>query len=269
MEKVSFDLKTEIQINPNRLLNFACELGIRLIRNGAEMYRVEESVKHILNAYGIDQMEIFSIPALVLINFEIGDENFTKLVRVKGAVNNLERLNQLNALCRKICKEQIPLEQAETELRDIAHRPLYPMLVSYLAYGAAAFFFALFWGATLIDAIIALITGFIVKFTVGFSSKLKTNLFFANVLSGCCLAVLPILLNFAFPDFVHLDKIIIGVIMLLVPGIAIANVMRDVLAGDTLTALTKFTEVLIIGAGIAIGIAIPMTLFKMMLNTLL
>ena len=50
--------------------------------------------------------------------------------------------------------------------------------------------------------------------------------------------------------------------MLLVPGVAIANVIRDVLAGDTLTALTKFTEVLIIGLGIAIGIAIPMSLLK-------
>ena len=57
---------------------------------------------------------------------------------------------------------------------------------------------------------------------------------------------------------------IIGTIMLLVPGVAIANVMRDVLAGDTLTALTKFTEVLIIGLGIAIGIAIPMSLLKLL-----
>lgn len=82
--------------------------------------------------------------------------------------------------------------------------------------------------------------------------------------SRACLAVVPILCHTLYPNYFHLDMIIIGTIMLLVPGVAIANVMRDVLAGDTLTALTKFTEVLIIGLGIAIGIAIPMSLLKLL-----
>ena len=50
---------------------------------------------------------------------------------------------------------------------------------------------------------------------------------------------------------IHTDKIIIGSIMLLVPGIAITNVMRDVLAEDFLTALTRLAEVLIVAVGIA------------------
>ena len=50
--------------------------------------------------------------------------------------------------------------------------------------------------------------------------------------------------------------------MLLVPGIAITNVMRDVLAGDFLTALTKFAEVLIISMALAVGIAIPVSLAR-------
>ena len=55
---------------------------------------------------------------------------------------------------------------------------------------------------------------------------------------------------------------IIGTIMLLVPGIAITNVMRDVLAGDFLTALTRFAEVLIVGMAITVGVAMAIALIR-------
>ena len=47
--------------------------------------------------------------------------------------------------------------------------------------------------------------------------------------------------------------------MLLVPGVAITNVMRDVLSGDFLTAVTRLAEVIIVAMAIAMGVAIPIT----------
>jgi uncharacterized membrane protein YjjP (DUF1212 family) len=41
--------------------------------------------------------------------------------------------------------------------------------------------------------------------------------------------------------------------MNLVPGVAITNSMRDIIAGDLVAGLTKLTEALIIGTAIAIG----------------
>ena len=46
----------------NSVLNFCCELGRHLIQNGAEIYRVEDSVEHVLGAYGYDKIEVFAIP---------------------------------------------------------------------------------------------------------------------------------------------------------------------------------------------------------------
>ena len=253
-----------VAIDPDNLLDFVCELGIRLLRNGAEIYRVEESVRRVLEIYGVDGINVFAIPSLILINFSAAGHNYSKSVRVRGTINNMERLNLLNALCRKICDGVLDFEQAKQELHAIERRPLYPLWASYLAYGAAAFFFALFWGGSVWDATAALVSGLIVKFALNVTMKFKTNLFFSNVVAGCFLAVVPILCQTLYPNYFHLDMIIIGTIMLLVPGVAIANVMRDVLAGDTLTALTKFTEVLIIGLGIAIGLAIPMSLLKLL-----
>ena len=62
---------------------------------------------------------------------------------------------------------------------------------------------------------------------------------------------------------------IIGTIMLLVPGIAITNGMRDVLVGDFLTALTRFAEVVIVAMGITTGVAAAITVTRFFLGGLM
>lgn len=52
---------------------------------------------------------------------------------------------------------------------------------------------------------------------------------------------------------VHLDKILIGCIMLTIPGIPITYAMRDMLLGESITGLFRFVESLLIAASIAGG----------------
>ena len=63
-----------------------------------------------------------------------------------------------------------------------------------------------------------------------------------------------------FVDYKALDKIIIGALMALVPGIAITNAMRDIMAGDMVSGISKGAEALLIGAAIALGTAIALGL---------
>ena len=96
---------------------------------------------------------------------------------------------------------------------------------------------------------------------------MSVNTFFTNVCASMLLVTVPVLLrSFGVP--VHLDRVVIGAIMLLVPGIAITNAMRDVLAGDFLTALTRIAEVMIVSVAIAIGIAIPAGLARMLFEVI-
>ena len=128
-------------------------------------------------------------------------------------------------------------------------------------FGAA--FFTLFWGGGALDAAVALLCGVLVRFTVTRMRRASANTFFTNVCASALLAAPPVLLDWLGAP-VQLDRIIIGAIMLLVPGIAITNAMRDVLSGDFLTALTRIGEVLIVSVAIAIGIAIPVGLARML-----
>ena len=251
----------EKKVDPDRLLNFVCELGIRLIRNGAEIYRVEESISRVIHAYGYSDSEVFAIPSFIVTNILVDGKNYSKMVKVRTAGNNLERLSGINDLCRKICSENIPIDEAEKKLREIVAMKTYPTALSYAAYGVVAAFFTLFYGGSALDAVISFFSGLVVKFVVSGTKKLKVNVFFSNIAASALLAVIPTLLSYLTSD-IHLDKIIIGAIMLLVPGIAIMNVVRDILAGDMLTAVTKFAEAMLVAVGIAIGIAIPIAGFR-------
>ena len=241
-----------------KLLNFTCEMGRSLLQNGAEIYRVEESIHLILKAYGYQQTEIFAIPSCIIINIQGGARNHNKAIRIKTAANNLHRLNNLNALCREICAETPSMEVANRRLRQVMEEPTYPWQVSYLAHAMVAFFFTLFFGGTILDALVAIPCGMAVKFTVFRMKRLRANAFFTNLLTAALLTCSP-LLAIAAGLHVNLDAVIIGGIMLLVPGVAITNVMRDVLSGDFLTAVTRLAEVLIVAMAIAVGVAIPIT----------
>ena len=241
-----------------RLLNFSCELGRQLLENGAEIYRVEESIQFLLNAYGWERTEVFAIPAVIVLNVEADGKNYNKSVRIRTSSLNLHRLQRLNALCRDLCRETPELDEAERRFQAILAEPRYSLAASRLGYSLVALFFTLFWGGTALDALVACVGGLIVQLVVSFMNRVQANIFFTNVVTSMLLAIPPQVLELLGAP-IHMDKIIIGTIMLLVPGIAITNVMRDVLAGDFVTALTRFAEVLIVAMGISIGIAITLT----------
>ena len=56
------------------------------------------------------------------------------------------------------------------------------------------------------------------------------------------------------------DMVIIGVIMLLIPGIAFTNSMRDILVGDTISGIMRLIESLLWAAGLAVGFMLAILL---------
>lgn len=244
-------------------LNFCCEIGRQLLRNGAEIYRVEDSARRILAAYGYAHTEVFAIPSCIIINIEENGHNYTKSVRIRSTTNDLDKLERLNALSRSVCAQRPPLDTAEEQLHNIMLDPPHPKWLLYIAHGMAAGFFTLFWGGTPLDAVISFVCGMAVFFVTRAMSRRDANFFFTNILASMVIAAITQLLLLASLRF-HQDMVIIGAIMLLVPGIAITNVMRDVLAGDFLTALSKFAEVIIVAVAIAVGIGIPLALGQML-----
>ena len=250
-----------------RFLNFFCEIARQLVQSGAEIYRVEDSVTRLMHAYGYTDIEVFAIPSCVILNIMHEGHNYTKSIRIRSSSINLDRLDKLNNLCRQVCRQTPDAEECLARLKEIIALQPYSELVGYLAHGIVAVFFTLFWGGTFWDSCVAFGCGLAVKAATGRLTRMNTNIFFTNVCASMLMVVIPLLLQYCGAA-IHMDKIVIGTIMLLVPGIAITNVMRDMIAGDFLTAMTKLTEVLIISLALAIDIAIPVGAARMFLGVM-
>lgn len=241
-----------------RILKAACKLGRNILENGGEIYRVEETINFFLEAYGIYNAQIFAIPATIIVTIDEDEKPITQVERVKGSSINLDKLAKFNDLSRRACRNTPSIESVLKEIEDIRSEKPYSFFTSLMAFGFTAFFFCLFWKGDFRDSLVAFVCGLSTKYCLEFMSKGKTNIFFSNAVSSAVIAYIAIIcVNLGLAH--HYDKIIIGAIMSLVPGVAITNIMRDIIAGDIITGTTKLAEVLLIALAIAVGIALAMS----------
>ena len=127
-------------------------------------------------------------------------------------------------------------------------------------YVLASSAFTLFFSGTLADALAAGAVGavlFALQVYVGpFCMNAVVSQFLGSFFSGILICILCRL----FPSL-HMARIMIGDIMLLVPGVAFTNSIRDVLLGDTLSGIVRFVEALLLAAVLTVGFLAAILLF--------
>lgn len=239
----------------NTLLEVAVDLGYRLAMSGAETFRVEESINLLLSAYGIDS-EAFAIPNCLHVSIETPEgKPMTRMRRVGHHGNDLDSVERYSALGRKICREKPdPAVAQQWLIQTDASRVRYSAAVNYLAHFLGSMGFAILFGGTVKDCLCAGLCGLIVGLVDNFMAQLKANQFFRTITAAFLLA-LPAYGLGAVGLADNPDYVIIGALMLLVPGLLFTNAMRDIIYGDTNSGTNRIVQVFLIAAAIALGTA--------------
>ncbi len=234
------------------LLNLAAELGCRLMESGAEIYRVEDSVMRLLRAYGARDAQIFAIPNCIIVSLTDSEgQPTTRLCRVASHDTDLDRLELCNDLCRKLCRQTPPPDQARRELDDLFRsHPRFSSWVVLLGYILIGAFFTPFFGGTVFDALCGGLCGGVIFL----ATRLHTgpNAFFRTLLAATASSLAAQLLVHSGLGQ-NVDTIIIGALMSLVPGVALTTAMREVMAGDLVSGLSHTAESLLTATAIALG----------------
>lgn len=240
----------------DEIVHIAAEAGKIMLENGGETYRVEQTISMICNAYNIKSTESFVTPTVVMISItnQMG-ETTTVIRRITSRTVNLEKISAINNLSRSLYSNPLLMKDLKDEVKKIESQQRYSEKVSVFAAGITTSFFSLLFGGNIRDFFIAFIAGVLITLLSNFLNKLDVNGFFINVLGGALAALIALVFSSLFPGF-NVDKIIIGSIMLLVPGLAITNGIRDTIAGDLLSGLSRSLEALMIAAAIAAGTGI-------------
>ena len=241
------------------LLCLALDVGEGMLKNGAEVARVEDTIERICHAYGAVHVEVFTIISMINAAIRMPDGSYSsQLRRVKQTTNNLNTLERLNSLSRKICREKPTLDEFDTMLHELKNEKPYSRLVYFLSCCVGAGGFCLFFGGGVLDAVVAFMLGGMISFIINYPSK-KLNSMAKTVISSFLAATVAGVVNIFIPTL-DVDSIIIGVIMLLVPGIMFGTAMRDLLYGDliagTLKILQAIIQTLMIGFGYMLSYAL-------------
>lgn len=237
----------------NALLDTAVKLGYHLAMSGAETFRVEESIDRILSVYGL-KSETFAITNCLTVSIETPDgETITKMKRIGHHGNDLDAVERYNALSRRICSEKPTPTEASLWLEQTHSQRLSYSLPAYL-FGnfLAAAGFAVFFGGRLMDSLCAGICGILVGIVNYFLDNLKVNPFFRTIAAAFLLAVCAYGLG-SLGLAGNTDAVVIGALMILVPGLLFTNAMRDIIFGDTNSGINRIVQVLLVAAAIALG----------------
>ena len=245
----------------NTLLDLAADLGYKLAMCGAETFRIEDSINRLLATYGI-QSEVFAIPNCLTVSIETADgKPMTRMRRVGYHGNDLDAVEKYNSLCRRICAEKPEAKDAaqwlaETDASRISYKTIGFLSAHFL--GSAGF--CVLFGGNLVDAVCAGICGILIGFINRFLDNLKVNPFFCTIASAFAMAFAAYAMG-SIHFASNTDSVVIGALMLLVPGLLFTNAMRDIIFGDTNSGTNRIVQVLLVAAAIALGTGAAWNLF--------
>ena len=116
----------------------------------------------------------------------------------------------------------------------------------------AASSFAVFFGGSLWDGLLAGVIAVLVFWMERCLAPFCMNgVEFQFIASFCC--GISTLLFCRIGPQLHADKILIGIIMLLIPGIMLTNSIRDILLGDIISGSLRLVEAILMAAVLALG----------------
>lgn len=239
----------------NILLDLATDLGYELAMSGAETFRVEESINRVLAAYGIES-EVFAIPNCLTVSIETKDgQILTRMRRIGPHGNDLDSVERFNGLSRAICNRVPEPQEGKRWFQIVQESRLHYGIPMYLLgnfLGAAGF--AIFFGGDWLDCLCSGICGLVVGVVIRFLENMNANSFFRTIAAAFSMAIVAYLMG-ATNICHNADMVIIGALMILVPGLLFTNAMRDIIYGDITSGVNRIVQVFLTAVALALGTA--------------
>ncbi|MCI9137190.1 MAG: threonine/serine exporter family protein [Lachnospiraceae bacterium] len=245
------------------ILNLAVSVGEILLQSGGEIYRVQETVSRILEAYGIQDYHVFVVTNGIFATVDEQQDDAGSMVRyVPIGEVNLEKVAKINQLSREICEKNCGAAEAYERLEQCKNAPgaENPALIFACGIGSAGFCYLL--GGRPYDSMVSFFLGMMLEIFLLAAAKHHASRFIMNIV-GSALVTMGSLALYGAGAGILSDKIIIGGIIPLVPGVALTTGIRDLFSGDYLSGSIRLIDALLTGMCIAIGVGAAIKLFQL------
>ena len=239
----------------------AVELGEHIMRSGGEISRAEDTVSRICKAYGAVTADVTAIMSVIVLTADFGGASINTSRRITEiGSHNLGRLSRLNNLSRQICRELPSKEEVLERLERIDKESHVGWSVSLIGAILASAGFAVFFGGNWIDAIFSGIIAIPMALVLRWLSNTRMNNVIAKFVVCFIGGVLAMLVSKTGVGC-NVDKIMIGNIMNVIPGVLLANSFRDLFSGDIMSGFFRMCTAVLDAVSIAFGYAVAILAF--------
>lgn len=245
-----------------KLIKLAIYAGSLQIKNGAEIYRAEDTVIRICkSAVNVTKAETHVLPSGIFVSLEFDEEIITVYKSIGAVSTNINKIHEINTFSRDFVLDKISIDSAFKILNQIENEEEISHYKFDIYAGFCGAFFAVLFGGNYSDFLTAFIVTFISSEILHRIEKFKLNFVVTHFIGAFSICLLTILL-----DLVHIpqssNSVIIGSIMILVPGIAITNAVRDIMNSDFLSGLIGMTKAVFIALSIAMGVGVVLKFMR-------
>jgi len=246
-----------------KVIKTVMKSGEILLHNGAEIFRVEETMIRIAKAYGADSVDVYAVSNGIFITISLDGNSFsTHIKHIPIGTVNLGRVAAVNQLSREIEVGKYTVDQAYEELKKIAVIAVPPDYIRVLFAGLGSGAFGYLLGGTLYDSIVSFIAGLFMYIFIIFAERKGFPKVLKIVIGSAGVTLISLIL-FSLGMGNSLDNIIIGSIITLVPGVALTTSVRDFFNGDYMAGTIHLVDTLMVGISIAVGVSVVLWVWNM------
>lgn len=247
----------------NSILELSFQMGETLLRNGAEISRVQETMERVAQAYHAERFNVYVLTnAIFAVGTEQGQERSVELRHIPNTTTHLGRICAVNQLSREIAQGRHTVKEAFEILRKVQAIPYSPLPLATLACGVGSACFSYLFGGDGFDALTAFFCGIALELFLYWVGKHNMSKFLTNLSASALVTLLGALLLLAGLGH-NMDMIIIGSIIRLVPGVALTTSIRDFFHGDYLSGAIRMLDAVLVGGCIAMGVGVVVRILSM------
>lgn len=252
--------------NVKQVVDVALEAGRILLKNGGEIFRVEETITRICNHFGVELVDIFTLSHGIFVSAENekGDA-YTRVKHIPLSGAHLGIVAEVNELSRQITGGNVTIEEAARRLKEIEKTPSKGWQLQILGSGLSAACYGFLLGATLTESLVTFVIGCLLYVWVILAKHCHLSKIVINIAGGMLITIFAIWSRMILsPVVLRLDGMLIGAIMPLVPGLAFTNAIRDIADSDFLSGTVRMMDALMVFVYIAVGVGIVLITYNNM-----
>ncbi len=244
----------------NHTINFILLTAKSLHENGLPTHRVEDFIQKFCHSLAIEA-EFFTTPGSIFASIEVEGIKHPHLVKVSQEGDlNLEKIDAIQEICKKISKQEITILVGIEELNAInTSKNRYSNWLMVLFFGLSTGSAACIFGGNVPEVLCSLLIGLGIG---GFNSLLPFIPRFGKVFvlfSAIWACIVAGLFQSYYIDFQRDIATVCGLIIL-IPGFSFTVSITEMVNNHLIAGLTRFTNAFITFAMIAVGIGVGMKL---------